>query len=294
MKRFFKYAIMISTLALQSCLSDLRNESVKTDPIEPEKVTKGKEILHEAWVSQGMDKLAEHKVYSFSATDTWQGMMGKMGKLWPNAQAKLEFKYAIGTFDSKVTYLDGDRQGVSAGLQSWNYYEIENGNTQFLDMNKRVRFGLSAFQYFTELADRLKQADVIVYGGREMKEGKTYDIVFVSWNTLQPHQEHDQYKLYINTESKVIDFASYTLRENYLKMPGGGLFYGTMKFKDWHTIDGIKIPFSQIVFLNDADEDESKNVHHLVIDEFQFDSFDKSELYPNNEIKILGDMKILP
>ena len=111
-----------------------------------------------------------------------------------------------------------------------------------------------------------------------------------TWETAEPHQEHDQYLLYINQESKLIEYASYTIRENYL--PGPKKFYGTIQFSDLREVKGVKIPFRQSVFLNAPKEKERKYLHQLTIEEFRFDSFDKELLYPDSSLELMGDEKL--
>ncbi len=287
--------LIVAALLMQSCLSDLRTTSVKSEGISEASTTKGKEILEQAWLKQGMNKLKDHQVYSMTGNDNWKGMMGKMGKPWPEAKGEMQFKFAINTFDSQVLFLDGKRKGAIAGLQSWKYYEKEvNETLEFKKTNSKIRFGLSAFQYFVEILDRLKNAPIITYAGETKFKGNDYDLVMVSWDKMEPHREHDQYKAYINKETGTLDFLSYTLRENYLKMPGGLMFYGSMQFGDYRDVEGIKIPFSQKVYINEPKENEDKFAHHLTLTNFSFDGFKKDELYPNKEIKAIGDIKILP
>ena len=216
-----------------------------------------------------------------------------MGKVWPDATIDIRLQYAIGTFDSQVTFHSGKREGAKAGLQSWKYYEQEPGaKLKFADYNKRIAFGLSAYQYFFELLDRLKKAPIISYAGEHTFKGQHYDQVFVSWEKTEPHQQHDQYVLWINRESGMLDFALYTLRENFLKMPGSKAFYGSIQFKDWRPVDGILMPHTQLVYLNSPKEKEHKHLHKLTVSEFTFDNFSLEELYPDPELERIGDDKV--
>lgn len=281
-----------ATLFLQSCMSDLRTKTVKKEHTE-QNIVKGKQLLDEAWKAQGLDKLANHKVYEITGTDTWRGMMGKMGKLWYDNTSKLKLQYVVGTFDSKVNFLDGKAKNTSNGLQSWEYYTTDQqGNLNFPEkQNDRVVFGLAAFQYFTEMTDRLRKAPLITYAGQTTIDGTIYDQVFVTWEKYKAHKEHDQYIVLINTNTKMVDMVKYTIRENYMKMPGGLMMWGTMHFSDYRDVQGVKIPFKQTVFAF-GPKKEKKNIHQLVIEKFEFDSFNEAELYPNTKVKALGDQKL--
>ncbi len=288
------WAAALIALFLQSCgLADLRNESLKERGVTSEMEEKGRALLQEAWLAQGFDKLAQHEVYEVVATDHWKGLMGRMGNPWPVNDVPIRLRYAIGTFDGQFEVLEGKKEGFTAGLQSWQYYEKKPGGS--LTFQKKadgsITFILAALQYFFELPGRLRHVPVVSYMGQRELKGQTYELVFASWEKVEPHQEHDQYVLYIHPESKLIEYASYTIRDNYL--PGPKTFYGTIHYSGWRTIEGVKIPFLQSVFLNDPSEKESKYLHQLSVKEFRFDSFDKGLLYPDEELEPVGDEKII-
>ena len=47
---------------------------------------------------------------------------------------------------------------------------MREGKTQFRKPNKRIKFGLAAFQYFGEMIDRLRSAPIISYAGEKKDE----------------------------------------------------------------------------------------------------------------------------
>ena len=88
-----------------------------------------------------------------------------------------------------------------------------------------------------------------------------------------------------------MEYASYTLRDNYLKMPGSASLYGTIGFSDFKSIDGFMVPFTQSIFAMGPKKENDKYLHQLVLESFSFDKFDKIELYPNDKIEAIGDSK---
>lgn len=282
-----------SFLFLQSCsLADLRTEKLEETGPTPAEQQKGKELLEEAWKVHGQDKLSSFETYEVIAQDHWKGLLGSFGNVWPVNQTDMRLRFAVGSFDSQVKIIEGKKEGWMAGLQSWKYYE---GKTEAAIEFKnkpddRVKFGLSAYQYFFELADRLRKAPIITFAGEHTFKDNSYDIVFVSWETTEPHQGHDQYRLWINKNSKVIEYTEYTVRENYL--PGAKHLYGSIHFTDYRDIDGVKIPFKQAVFLNAPSENDNKYVHQLSIQSFKFDAFEKEKLYLNPDLDPIGDAKL--
>jgi hypothetical protein len=284
--------LIFSFLFLQSCMADLRTKVIKKEGITIENTKKGKAILDRAWKAQGFDKIENHQVYSFKGKDTWKGMLGRMGKVWPDRKTEMNFKYEVGTFDGQVAFLDGKRNGEVAGLQNWNYYEIDDKDqTQFLKPNKRIKFGLAAYQYFTEMIDRLRSAPIISYAGEKEFKGKKYDLVFVTWNTEKPHQEADQYIAWINKETGLMDYTQYTLRESYLNAPGSKAIVGAVEYGDFREVDGVLIPHEHTVYGFKLKKKKKKNLHQLIIADFKFDNFDVEELRLDKNLAKGGDFK---
>ncbi len=284
--------LLLAVLFLQGCMADIRTTLIKEEGIQATHTDRGQEILATAWEAHGYQHLRNHQTYSFEGEDIWQGTMGKMGKPWPEAESKMRFRYEVGSFDGQVTFLDGKRAGVTAGLQSWNYYEFEEGQAaERLRMNKRVRFGLSAYQYFFEMLDRIRHAPIISWAGIEEHAGQTYDVVYATWEQVEPHMGNDQYTLYINQATQRLDYAVYTLRENYLKMPGGRAFYGSIRFENYQEIEGVLIPHTQTVFLNAPFKAGKRPVHQMTVTDFTFDSFDRTILHPFTDVVATGDSK---
>jgi hypothetical protein len=287
--------LFISSFLLQGCIYDLRTKSIKKEGITEANIKKGKEILESAWKKQGYDKLKDHQTYSFHGSDTWKGLLGRMGQIWPELKSELDFKYQIGTFDGQVTFKDGEEKGNIAGLQNWNFYEIINSDTTFKDKNhkknQRKVFGLAAFQYFTEMIDRIKDAPIISYAGEDEIRGQKYDLVFCTWESAEPHMEHDQYLAWINKKTELIDFTQYTIRESYLKPPGYKMIGGGVEFTRFKAIDGIMIPHEQLVYAIKLRKKQKKNLHRLIISGFEFDGFDVEELRIDRNIETGGNFK---
>lgn len=288
--------LLFATILIQSCgIYDLRTKAIKRGGVTLENTNKGKEILHRAWEKQGYDKLSNHEVYSYHGSDVWKGLLGKMGQIWPDMKSEMDFKYQVGTFDGQVTFLDGKQSGDMAGLQNWNYYEISKQDTLFKEKdskkNRRKVFGVAAFQYFTEMIDRIKNAPIINYAGEGEIRGKKYDLVFCTWDTPEPHMEHDQYVVWINKETGLMDFAQYTIRESYLKPPGYKMIGGGVEYTDFKEIDGVMIPHEQLVYAIKLRKKQKRNLHRLIISDFEFDGFDVEDLIISKNIEKGGNFK---
>jgi hypothetical protein len=282
--------LFASTLFFQSCLHDVRTKMLKQEGITAVNRAKGKQILDQVWKKQGGDKFEQHKVYSFQGFDTWQdSKLGKIGKLWSDYKTTMEFQFQVDTLDGRLTFIDGERAGTIVGIYNSNYYEIENGKTEFQDKtaesNRRAVFGLSHIQYFFELLDRLRHAPIISYAGSKEFNGKQYDLVFCTWEKAKPHQEHDQHLLWINKKTGLLDYAEYSVREPHVKPPGYKMIGGNIEYTDYREIDGVLISHDQIVYPIKKKTDQNKFIHRLKISNFKFDSFNAKELKPTGKEK---------
>ena len=280
---------LIIGFVLTSCLSSVSNKIVKENGIAEK--DKALAILESAWKAHGFNEFIVHEVYEVTGVNHWKGIAGKFGKPWPKQKQELKFQYAVGTFDSRVTFLDGKKKGGQKGLQSWNYYEIPSGDSivQFKKKShQKTEFGLAAFQYFFELIDRLKKVELIAYGGEKEFNGKKYDLVFVTWHKLKTHKQNDQYMLWINKKTKMVDYCHFTVHGT--AFPGRAVS-GSIEYANFKNIDGVKIPFELILYTGLPKTNQSKYLHRLTVSDFKFDSFEKSELYPDKNIKSVGDSK---
>lgn len=290
MKTVSQILVLSISLLLIGCKSDIRTKHVKNQGLSSANEIKGKALLDAAWKAQGLDKLKQHQVYSFHGHDTWKGILGSIGKVWPEKNMHLDFKYEIGSFDGQVEFTSGKKKGRKSGIQNWKYYEIES-DTIFMKPNSKVQFGLSAFQYFVEMADRLRHAPIILYAGEKTFRNKTYDLVFCTWNNIKPQKDVDQYIAWINKETGLVEFTQYTIRENFMKMPGAKIFYGGIEYTNNKSIDGILIPHTQTVYAFNLKTNQRKFIHQLEVSNFEFDAFSPEALKIDKSISEGGDFK---
>ncbi|MEL6536785.1 MAG: hypothetical protein AAFQ98_15305 [Bacteroidota bacterium] len=278
---------------LVSCgLADVRPDNFTDEPTA-EEMAKGKALLEAAWKAQGMDKLANVETYEVIASDHWRGMMGRMGDLWPWQRRRMALRFIPGTFDAQVESLEGEYDGTVYGQQSWQFYTQEPGQPVAFqeEGNDRISFGLAAFQYFFELADRLRKTDQIAYAGTMDFGGTNYEVVLVSWGNLAPQEKVDQYRLLINPETKCIEWATYTVRDNYLPAPAG--LYGTIHFEDYRQVDGIWFSFKQSVYLNEDVSNLEKFAHQLTVRDIRLNTVPAASLRPGKDIVPIGDNKLV-
>lgn len=274
--------LTVPSILTGCALADLSMHS--SIPLDKSEQT-AKDLLQQVVSAQGFEVLQEANTYEFNATDDWPGFIGKMTKIWPEQKSKIHFRHNFNTFDGSAEFLDGRRKGDKIGLQTWHYYEISSGDSKLKEIDRNEKntydFGLVVFHYFLELPYRLQSAPIKRYYGKAEKNNVTYDLVFTSWGSESANEEHDQYLLYINPNTHLVDYCVYTLRDPKRLLTKHK--YGSIAFEDYTNIDGFMVPFSMPVMLDNGvitSENTSKYFHRFSIDEFILSGFSEQELYP--------------
>lgn len=273
-------------LPLQSCkIADLRTSNI--DTTKPNREQKALTILDKVIEKHGLKALAKAETYSLQATDNWKGIMAMMNPL-PKDNELMELRYRPLSFDGQFNYLNSNNK-TTYGIQSLKSYKIdENGNVKFNNKEK-ITFTLAAIQYFIELPLRLKNAPIVKYAGIKEFEGQSYDLIFATWERIEPHKEHDQYLLYVNRETGYLSFVNYTVRGMYLPMPKN--IYGSLRLTDLkENVDGIIYPGTLYIQLNKLKNAE-RSAHTMVLSAIELNTFELETLYPDENLEYKGDSK---
>ncbi|WP_350290914.1 hypothetical protein [uncultured Croceitalea sp.] len=284
--RIFPVCTILVLFTVKGCkIADLRTDSI--DAKSAKKEQKAIDLLDKVIENQGLAALAQAKTYSLNATDDWKGILALMNPL-PKNNELMVLRYRPMSFDGQFNYLEG-RDKTIYGTQSFKSYEIkENGEVTFKNKEK-ITFSIAAIQYFLELPLRLKEAPILKYAGTRDFEGKTYDLVFATWDKLEPHKEHDQYLLYISQNTGYLSFVNYTIRGMYIPMPK--YIYGSLRLANMQTsTSGITFPGTLYVQLNNLKK-EKRSAHTIFIDNLKLNSFPLENLYPDKNLEYKGDSK---
>ncbi|MEL7005100.1 MAG: hypothetical protein AAFN93_20525, partial [Bacteroidota bacterium] len=136
---------------------------------------------------------------------------------------------------------------------------------------------------------RVLQADIIQYAGTEEYNGITYDLVFATWDKQEPHKEHDQWLLYINPNTKMVDLVNATIREYFLPFPKN-LSEGTVIYKRKRHESGIYFPEEMTIQLM-TPKKENKYIYKMLMSDYEVDKFLTEQLKPIPGLKEYGDSK---
>jgi len=286
---FFAILLVAMLLSFNFFMADLRTNEIKSGAQSDDKIRLAQDILNEAISKQGLDNIDRFSSYEITGRDQWKGMTGKMGNPWKWNNDKMAMRFTVGDFDGQVEVLEGDHKGLIAGMQSWNYYEKKDNKYDIsVETNSGITFTLAAFHYFFELGNRLVDAPVLRYAGKDQFNGQEMHKIFASWGN-KATKDYDQYILWIGKDSKLIEATTFTTRDN--PKPAPLFLYGSLKFDDYRIVDGIMIPFKQTAQIMNPKTDENDYIHQLTIETFEWDKMEADELRPLKGLNKIGDDK---
>jgi len=267
------------------CTADIRPDELKgVERPKASAESKDRTLLERAAQVHGVSAWKDVETYTVVLNDEWRGMMPKMINPWPEPVVDVRMSYRAGSFDGRAEFLEGDEKGTIWGMQSWKTYEVENGgDAQFVD-NDDARFMLPAIQYLMEFPFRDHSGQLVSYIGTEEVGGKVYDRVFLTWNSLDPSPTADQYIVYIDPDTGRIDKLHYTARE-MMKFAKG-----TIHFEDVRSIDGVLVPFTQVV-TNSVHDPQSKFAHKITLSSFEANTPTGEVFDVNPKLARSGDTK---
>ena len=138
----------------------------------------------------------------------------------------------------RLTFLDGQRKGTSWGIQDYKAYKIDKDGIVTWKSDWTTEFNLPSYRFFIFLTFLLSEAELITYAGTEELRGNSYDLVLATWEKWTPHKNADQYLIWINRETKMVEYVQGTVRAIV------GRSITTLSLSDYQETLGMKIPFS--------------------------------------------------
>lgn len=239
-------------------LADLRPPEITVDP-QSERETRGRALLDEAWRAAGGERTLAHQRARFELRDEWLGI-STLFNPWPDDDQRMQIELRTHTFDSQVEFLDGPEEGTTWGItEGSGWIERDGQRTSSDDTN--LLFMLPTVHYFMEISQRLTEASIARWAGERTIDGRTYDVVFATWRTVEAHDEEDQYLVFIDRATGRIGKVQYTVREI------ARFVVGTCHLGDQREVDGVWIPHRMSVTSEPTDSPEDY-MHRMSVSEF--------------------------
>lgn len=288
----FSKLLFLVVFALSSCKTvDIRTDYAMESNTSSN-VNKGKTLLKQAYLDMGYDKLEKTTNYEVNSLFKWKfpWSIMPMNALPGNKGKDIRFRFSTNDFNGQVTYLEGRKKGKTYGLQSWQDYRFKMEKDLKSKKSKRYNWGLATYHYVIEAPMRLLGADIIRFAGEKEFNGKQYNLVYATWGQDAPHKEHDQWLVYINKQTGMIDLTEITINDFFLPMPPG-MKGATIQTERKLTSNGSYLPSFVTIQLGEPKSPE-KHVYTFELNDYEFDAFPKEELFPLKDIEQVGDAKI--
>lgn len=222
------------------------------DILSEKDIVKGQTLMQEMQAAYGgMDKWTAYKTASFSQEADWyEDKLGMSG--WGISPQLFEMTSNLGTDESELTLMNGDNKGQTWGIQDWKTYQKKhNGEKDFLE-NGTYESKLVFKNYWFQFPFRISEAPIVAYAGESTVEGETYDLLYATWGSATANREYDQYVLYLDQETRLVEWLHFTIRDK------AKFANSSTHFTDFKTINGIVAPYSQYITLGSPESDGRK------------------------------------
>lgn len=255
---------LLSGLALSvGCASgpkDIRPDEV-LDGISAQEEARGRALLERAAQNAGgREVLMRHAGFHSEMTDTWSNAFGKLVflKYEPIQQIVVEVD-GPRVDQVKLTLVNGERAGEVWGVQDNRVYLQAPGREREFTDDEITLIYVKSPASLVLLPLRLAYADKVGYVGPVEFEGKRYERVFVTWESLDPNMKSDQWVVWIDPETGNIAKAQCTLRE----YTGIYADEAVVELGDYKTFGDVTLPttISGLFSMTDADPIRTWTVH---------------------------------
>lgn len=253
--------------------SDLRTDLVKNDP-QP---IDGRALLMKMGTAHNIAKWDSVSTYTVIFQDEFFGTIGQQSHPFPSSQQEMVLDYIPNSFNGRMSFDDG----MTWGVQSWNTYIRQKSGKPVLKEDKDIEFWVPTYQYFIEFPMRIQSATAISAAGEKTINGKLCKGIFASWNDYKPQSDVDQYLIWVDAETHIIQQLEYTVRNQY------GFLTGVCDYTAYKDFNDIPLPTIMPVGSNLVDG----HLHQMGINGVSFDLIPKSDLLPFDHIQEIGDEK---
>jgi hypothetical protein len=202
--------------------------------------SKGKAIMQQIQKTYRADLCRLQKTMTVTYADHWPGFFTRlMAMPWHKNDQKVKFEMVLATDDARLEFAEDPKAGEVWGIQHWAQYKMLKGEPVKFKKDSDIWFWLPTYSYFTQLAYRIGEAELIAFAGEDTMNGTQYNKVFATWGTAEPNGKIDQYIIWVNKQTGYIDLVEYTIRDMQ-KFMKGKLYYA-----DHRLIDGIPVAHRQ-------------------------------------------------
>ena len=266
--------IAATTVSCAAELSDIRPEAIRPRNPSADRQTQGRNLLAEMFEAHGgIDRWRQFNFVTAKVSDEWFNSL-----FWTLAAPYTENPEYVAVAAYTRTFPHGRIEftgGRNAG-ETW----VADG-----DVNHRKALGESPevvataddglfasfvhnFLVWPNFPFILASADRVAHVGSEQWRGQRYEKVFISWGDFGPQADVDQWILWINAESNMLERVWFTIRLAGKDAVGG------YNFKEFEEVQGLKVATVCEGVLG-LDDDP---LHTYVLSEIEFSNRQRADL----------------
>ena len=218
---------------------DIRNGFLKQNISEVE-MQKGIELLHKVQEAYGgkanWDTLSS---VEFVQTADWYNKTKLSG--WDVNQQLFQMNVSVNSDDAQLELLNGPNKGQQYKLERDRFSRKISEVDWQVEKANRIAEKMLFKNYWFQFPFRISEASIIQYAGQAQIKGIQYELLFATWQSEKANKEYDQFLLYINEESYLIEYLKFTVRD---KLKGVSF---TSSFDNFQSVDGFTFPFAQYI-----------------------------------------------
>lgn len=168
--------------------------------------------------------------------------------LGPFGRAKTPLSWRYVPSQRWPVRIEEKRAGRSPAL----YVRGAKGTYRLIDGKKlenpwRFKFFVRSIRHLLDFVFAMKSADVVLYAGKATWRGQSYHRVFMTWKTAKPNHDIDQYILWINDKTHLMDRFDCTGRRVMPFVPTP-FIVARVEFKGYKRRQGMAVPSSMMVY----------------------------------------------
>ena len=233
--RFLAFGMLAAFVFAGCATADLRPDEFDAAESAADR-DRGRALLNQMAAAHGGEReFKKSGVYRARVHDDWSptSFPFTLLKPFPGKVQKYDMYQRAGTEDTRLVFLNGKLAGQEWGVQQWETYTVKDGGEPRFKDNATIRFTGPAIGYFVQAPFRLPEATYVQSLGRLEHAGRSYERVFATWETPEPHKQIDQFVAWIDAETSRLRFLEWTARQQ------AKFVSGWMSFEDYKQVDGF-------------------------------------------------------
>ena len=194
-------------------------------------------------------------------TDEWYAPFIRAFTPIQQDKQKVQFNFYLKSNEVTLQYLEGREAGNIWGLQDKNIYMIRKGK-RIHPTSFTTKLYLRTVKNYFLWPFTLRETAFVAYVQEVLSRQNSYYKVYVSSGGIRTSRENDQYVVWVNKDTQLIDFIEFTLRGLWSS------YRGVVEYHDYRPVQGMLVPFE--VRLGDRIGDKSYT-HRFVVEKVNFE-----------------------